>query len=416
MESSYFWVNFVAIITLIPFYILLFFYIKKQKIHIYIYSVVWVLLVVGNQIIGYPYSVNEKTLIVVYGCWLTFLIGGVFVYYTYLEGDIKYKEAAYFVPQLKLALFLTVFFSILSNYFFFKNVSSQLTGLKSLALLRGHEAREIFSAEPNMFYNLFGRSYNIYLPIAFTLYNKKYLNGTSLFLMIAVAFASAAAMFTRAPILNVLICVLVSNITTSLRYRISKLLLVTMIGFGGLVWLLTNEINTAMSNSVIVDEIPFKDSLLLYVFGGIRGYQTILEGKYVDYLITRYDVSYYTFDFFYYFSKRIGLIHEYPSIIREYIPDVPFDSNVYTYLDCFTLDFGILGALIGSCLLGMMTTFFAVHSHVYKSVYSTVIYCFCCFGLVMIFMNNEFIRSTLLIMLIPLLFIEFIGRFKITFS
>lgn len=415
MDNPYIWVNtiFITIILTLLFGVL--YRIKKQKIHLYIYTIVWAILVFGNQIIGFPYLVSIETLIVVYLAWITFYLGAICIYLYYAnEKNESGREVLYSTTRLKTALYFIILLSIVANYLYFQNAASKLQGLANLALLRGSEAREVLT-ESNMFFNLFGRSYNIYIPMAFLLYNKKKLSPYILAIIVIIALATSAATFTRAPILNVLICVLVSVVLSGKKIRLNALSGSFVLGFVGLLYFLTNEINTKLSLVKVknADEL-FVNSVFTYIFGGIRAYQDILEGLYIDHQEKYYDASAYSLDFLHYFLKRLGFIQEYPGLIREYMRGADIPTNVYTYLDCFTLDLGIGGALIGSLFLGLFTTFIAIQAQFRRTITMTTLYCFCCFGMAIIFMNNEFIRNTVFLMLIPLALVEFIARLNMT--
>lgn len=413
MDNPYIWVNTIFITIILTLYFAVLNRIKKQKIHLHIYTIVWGTLVFGNQIIGLPYLVSLETLIVVYLAWITFYLGsiGIYLYYANEKND-TFGEVIYSTRRLKIALYFLIVLSIAANYLYFQNAASKLQGLANLAMLRSHEAREVLT-ESNMFFNLFGRSYNIYIPMAFLLYNKKKLSPIILEIIVIVALITSASTFTRAPILNVLICVLVSVVLSGKKIRLNALTGSFALGFVGLLYFLTNEINTKLSLVKVknADEL-FVNTVFVYVFGGIRAYQEVLEGIYIDHQAKYYDAPAYSLDFLHYFLKRLGFIQEYPQLIREYMRGADIPTNVYTYLDCFTLDLGVAGALLGSMLLGIITTYVAVQAQFKRTITMATMYCFCCFGMAIIFMNNEFIRNTVFLMLIPLALVEFIARFN----
>jgi oligosaccharide repeat unit polymerase len=413
MNNPYIWVNAIFVTIILTLFLGVLNRIKKQKIHLYIYTVVWAILVFGNQIIGPPYLVSLETLIVVYLAWITFYLGSIFIYLYYAnEHNGTDREVVYSTARLKMALYFLIVLSIIANYLFFQNAASKLQGLANLAMLRSTAARDVLT-ESNMFYNLFGRSYNIYIPMAFLLYNKKKLPPYILAIIVIIALATSASTFTRAPILNVLICILVSVVLSGKKIRLNAMTASLVLGFVGLLSYLTNEINTKLSLVKVknADEL-FVNTIYVYIFGGIRAYQDILEGLYIDHKAKYYDAYAYSLDFLNYFLKRLGFIEEYPGLIREYMRGADIPTNVYTYLDCFTLDLGIVGALLGSTFLGIITTYIAVQAHYKRTITMTTLYCFCCFGMSIIFMNNEFIRNTAFLMLIPLALVEFIARFN----
>jgi oligosaccharide repeat unit polymerase len=154
--------------------------------------------------------------------------------------------------------------------------------------------------------------------------------------------------------------------------------------------------------------IDTDSAINLYVYGGIASYQNLLHGKY--YIAEVFGSNYYSFDFINYILKTIGVIGSYPDLVREY--DQEFPTNVYTYLDCFTLDFGFMGAFIGSFILGYIGKIVYLRYYKNQSVFDLIIYCSVCYFSSFIFMNNEFIRFGVLLLLVKVFIIEFLTKFK----
>jgi len=102
--------------------------------------------------------------------------------------------------------------------------------------------------------------------------------------------------------------------------------------------------------------------------------------------------------------KKINLINSYPSLIREYSPYI--ESNVYTYLDAFILDFGIIGAIIGSALLGLLGRIIYFKMNTGKTLFTIIVYSMFSFYSAFIFMNNEFIRFSFILLIVKALIIE----------
>ena len=109
MDNEYFWVNAIFVVILLTIYLTIIKRINRQKIHLYIYTAVWALLVFGNQIIGKPYTLDIQTLIVVYSAWLTFLIGaiGIYLYYT-PEKMNEEKTVLYSAKRLQFSLVVLI--------------------------------------------------------------------------------------------------------------------------------------------------------------------------------------------------------------------------------------------------------------------------------------------------------------------
>lgn len=143
--------------------------------------------------------------------------------------------------------------------------------------------------------------------------------------------------------------------------------------------------------------------VFIYIFGGISAYQNLLNDGYIA--ISSFDSQFYSFDFINYILKTIGIITTYPNLVREY--DLKVMTNVYTYLDCFTLDFGILGAFFGSFIIGLISKIFYLKFVNNRSIFYLIIYATFCYYASFIFMNNEYIRFGVILFIIKIYFLIF---------
>jgi oligosaccharide repeat unit polymerase len=82
-----------------------------------------------------------------------------------------------------------------------------------------------------------------------------------------------------------------------------------------------------------------------YYGGPMLAYDSIIDGSFPR------ETGYYSADMFYYILQKVKLINSdsYPPLIRPYV----YNTNIYTFLDAFTLDGGIFGAILGSVLVGV---------------------------------------------------------------
>jgi hypothetical protein len=76
----------------------------------------------------------------------------------------------------------------------------------------------------------------------------------------------------------------------------------------------------------------------------MQAYDTIIDGSFPR------EPGYYSADMFYYTLQKLKIIdsESYPSLVKPYV----YNTNIYTFLDVFTLDGGILGAILGATLVG----------------------------------------------------------------
>ena len=154
------------------------------------------------------------------------------------------------------------------------------------------------------------------------------------------------------------------------------------------------------------------NDLPLYVFGGVGAYQNLLNGGYYKY--GDFDSQYYSLDFINYILKTFGFIDSYPDLVREYDPIVI--TNVYTYLDGFTLDFGILGAFIGSLLIGFFSKIVYLNYLKKESIFNLILYSSFCYYASFIFMNNEYIRFSVILLIIKIIVLSYILKFGLNYK
>ena len=135
--------------------------------------------------------------------------------------------------------------------------------------------------------------------------------------------------------------------------------------------------------------------MALYGFGGSKAYEQLLAGRYPQSPFD--DSSFYSLDFLNYAAKKVGLITRYPLLVRSYASQPA--TNVYTYLDAFTLDFGVAGALLCPILLGTLAA--KTHHLAYTTRHpgAIAIYAYVCYAIAMSFMNMELIRISIWLLL-----------------
>ena len=196
------------------------------------------------------------------------------------------------------------------------------------------------------FWKLNRWNYTLYLPLAFVLLRARVLRVRWLVVVVVVALISAVLKFTRAPVLNVVtICIVGmwavrSETTRPLRgaHRRLAVTLVLLVGFvllfGGMQAVLVSKMGRGGSRT--------GEALLAYVGGPLRAYEDVLlNGGWGEY------DRIYSIDFVDFVAFKAGLKQGYEGQVRPYT-DFGIVTNVYTYLDVFTLDAGIPGALLGT--------------------------------------------------------------------
>jgi oligosaccharide repeat unit polymerase len=366
--------------------------------HVTVFSVVWVFVIIGSQLSSYA-DLSLITLFVVYVSW-----------YFYLFGSLTIFSTIPLIPKLNARACLTLMWVlymlfVLFNYNTIFDFFNGVTSIETLASSRVTRGMYGLEFESNPLKTIFGNNISILWPLTVALFLLKKLRTSYFVLITTTIIISLLSNFTRAPFLFLFVSYLFihSYIFNKINVRLVLIFVIILLS----AFLFSSYYLTIASSKISSQNIDdsLSEGILLYVFGGIFAFQNLLNGLYLDSFT--YDIRLYSFDFLNYILKSINLISSYPSIIREY--DTIYVTNVYTYLDCFVLDFGILGALLGSFFLGVVSSLvfkrFARGSFIGIILYTNIIY-YSSF----IFMNNEFIRFSFLLLIIKLVFLSMLFK------
>jgi oligosaccharide repeat unit polymerase len=365
--------------------------------HVSIFSAVWIFLILGSQVTKFV-VLEEYTLTIVYISWYFFLLGS-YIFTNKINGNKKtIQELSNIKAErnlIRLCFALTLL-SFVLNFDILKKVFFDFSSFSDWAQMRDDDAFSEFR-DNNFLYTLFGNTSNIYIPISIYLFVTKKISPWTFALIYFVATLLALATFNRAPLLFLLIISLVSYsfITGKVPYKLIFSSTVIML----FLFMLTSYYLNINSN----DSESSSNLVFIYIFGGISAYQNLLNDGYIA--ISSFDSQFYSFDFINYILKTIGIITTYPNLVREY--DLKVMTNVYTYLDCFTLDFGILGAFFGSFIIGLISKIFYLKFVNNRSIFYLIIYATFCYYASFIFMNNEYIRFGVILFIIKIYFLIF---------
>lgn len=366
--------------------------------HVSIFTAVWLFIILGSQLSGYV-EFQFQTLVVVYLSWYFYLLG------SYLsESEINVDSIVIKIlniEKIKVACYVLVVLSVLANLTILTDVFLNFSSFEVWAKMRNDQAFSDYR-DGNYFYTFFGTTSNIYLPLAIYLFIEKKISSLMLAVVYLVSILIAVAAFTRAPMLYLIIISIVfySNQAKRIPYKL------ILISFSVLVLLFA--ISSFFIGEVSQGSIDTNSALNVYVYGGIAAYQNLLNGRYFTYEV--FDSNFYSFDFINYILKTFRVIKSYPDLVRQYDQDFP--TNVYTYLDCFTLDFGFIGAFLGSFILGYISKLIYLRYYRNQSIFDLILYSTVCYYASFIFMNNEYIRFTVILFIVKISIIKFLTRFK----
>lgn len=395
-------VNIIVNIIFLFFGINLFILINKRYSslinHVSIFTSVWLFIILGSQLSGYViFQLN--TLLVVYLSWYFYMLGS---YLNQIEINIDSIVVKILnIEKVKIVCYVLVILSFLANLTILTDVFFNFSSFEVWAKMRNDQAFSDYR-DGNYFYTVFGNTSNIYLPLAIYLFMEKKINSLVLIVVYLVSILIAVAAFTRAPMLYLIIISIV--FFTYQAKRIPFKLILT--SFTVLVLLFA--VSSYFIGEVSQGAVDTNSAINLYLYGGITSYQNLLNGKYFTYDL--FDSSYYSFDFINYILKTFRIIKSYPDLVREYDQDLP--TNVYTYLDCFTLDFGFIGAFLGSYILGYISKIIYLQYYRNQSIFDLILYSTICYFASFIFMNNEYIRFTFVLFIVKIFIIKFLIRFK----
>jgi oligosaccharide repeat unit polymerase len=126
-------------------------------------------------------------------------------------------------------------------------------------------------------------------------------------------------------------------------------------------------------------------SLLSYAGLSPLAYESIVNGQYPR------KPGLYSLDAIYFALNKFNVVSEYPGLDRSYIM-YPLVTNIYTFLDTFTLDFGITGALLGAGIVGFVSSRIYVRARLTPNIFNITLYAFLVYACALAPANNEFIR------------------------
>jgi oligosaccharide repeat unit polymerase len=366
---------------------------RLSIIHTLLFSVGWGASIGLNQFLfDGSIRVLPETLLLLYGVWLVFFMGVI------LGQSMSSSDNVTNVPIVKNnSIFILLF--LITAHILIKVTELNSIGafssidptqiLTSLAMMRVKQ--EFADAEVAWYMQLFRSGFVLYIPLAIMMYKNKYIGKTSVVLVLLVATILSLSNFTRAPILNVIITTWVSLLL------IHSGKVVTMLFRGALVLLLSVGFFIFMESTISfaakVENNSFMELVAPYFGGPVKAYETILLKSQPF-----SDQGFYSFDMINYILKKLGIISEYPDLVKEYVY-LPFPTNMYTFLDTYTLDFGILGAFAGTFLTGFAIA--GVQKYALKGSYLAItVYALLMYYLVMTPCNNEFIRFNFVMYLV----------------
>ncbi len=362
--------------------------------HAFLYSAAWTLcLCISEVALGGTIRPSASTTIVLFAAWWAFLVGSIF---PLIAGSIQTpgrSEAICRLPALA-ALYFFVTLQWSGVLYEFLHMETQ-GGSLSLSSIFGDLAALRFSGAANEnplppFLGSFRWSHVIYVPLALFLRSNRFISRWHLVAICALALISAVVHFTRAPIVQLSLVTLVAWLTIYRPSRRSVRIASVAVGVALIVAFVAGQIAIDQQSST---KATLGQALSAYFGMPPLAYEDILKGQFPR------EPGLYSLDWFYFFATKMGAHIAYPSLTRPQIW-FPIVTNVYTYLDVFTLDAGIPGAILGASLVGVLCSWAYRRNRRQSSLWTLSLYAYLCYCCLMTPINNEFIRANTLITLL----------------
>jgi oligosaccharide repeat unit polymerase len=363
-------------------------------VHALLYSAVWAPCLILSQFgLGGTIRPAVSTTLVLLAAWWAFLIGSIFPLIT---GRIREAGEPVVVRRLPALVTLFVLIALQWSGALYEILHLRVGGkplslatiVDDLASLRVTGAMSEIQLPP--FLGSFRWSQVIYVPLAWILRSQQFISRRMLAGIYTMAVVAAFIHFTRAPVVELCILTLVSWLVLTRPSR-RKFWMASASVFGGLLALFVAvqiAINAQSTKHGTLDE-----TLSSYFGMSPMAYEDILKGGYPR------EPGFYSLDSFYFFLNKIGVRVTYPGETRPQIW-FPTSTNVYTYLDVFTLDAGVTGAILGACLVGVGCSWAYRSDRKRSSLLTLSMYAYLCYCCLMTPINNEFIRANTLINLV----------------
>jgi len=358
--------------------------------HAHLFSIFWGANLFASQVVlgtgGRPEII---TLIISFGAWWFFLVGSLLVIkrpfnrsHTFF--DLKKTKAIVLLILLIILQWVSISYEVFSYEFWIEGPVFELPTIYPTFRLSGL----LSTVDLPWFFEIWRWGYVWYIPLAVILRSKGLISRKFLIGVISLAVLSTLIKFTRAPIIQVGIMALISWILLYRPKPFRKFFLASNMAIFGILLFIAMQIFL-----ILLDPFtrfsPF-ESMGAYIGGPIKAYEALLQGDF-----PREGNGFYSFDAINFILFKLSLIEGYPHLVRPFT-FIPTPTNLFTYLDAFTLDFGILGALIGSFTIGAIISWFYRKVRTSVNLTSLVIYCYLVYACIMAPMNNEFIRFNLI--------------------
>ena len=322
---------------------------------------------------------SSETIIILFGAWWALLAGALLTIRR--QPEIAPTEVP--INNRRAIAAVLLLFSLQATLVVYElpTIDAQQPANKYVLVLRNLGELSGRSKCP-WWLEVFRNAYFVYLPLGVMLRKRGLLSRHMFYILVAAACLLALTRMTRAPLLG---CMVTLGSSWTLLNRPRALRAWGMLaGWLAAFCLVFVTIQAALQSNQprIVETVQLVEG---YYGGSMQAYESIIDGSFPR------TPGYYGADMFYYILQKVKLIdsNSYPSSARPYGDNM---TNIYTFLDVYTLDGGIFGAILGAALVGAAGGWLFNQASRCHSPMMLAWNAFFVYGIAMAAANNEFIR------------------------
>jgi len=365
----------------------------------HLFSIVWGACIFAAQFFAIATSnLSTGTLLTLFGAWWCLLLGALSVLKRQPERYSRFE--ALNAHRAIVAVFALLALQAAVVIWELPNLDTALSAKQLIVVLR--VAGIALVSKCPWWLEIFRNAYFVYIPLIVLLRKRREVSRWTVLAVLAVSAVLSLCRMTRAPLLGTSVTLWASWVLLYRRPAIRAWAAMGAIGgVMGLVFLLSQPLIDSGEGR------PVQTAPLLepYFGGSMHAYETIVDGAFPR------SPGLYSADMVYYVLDKLDLVssESFPSIVRPYADN---SGNVYTFLDSFTLDGGIIGALIGAFCIGLLGGVLFNKVSTNPSIVFVTAYSSFCYYISMSILNNEFIRINVVITVILAAIVALIVRHR----
>jgi oligosaccharide repeat unit polymerase len=331
-------------------------------------------------------DLSSSTLLILFGAWWCLLLGALCVLKRQPKHSWRLEPLN--AHRAIVAVFALLTLQAAVVIWELPNLDSVLSATQLIVVLR--VAGITLVNKCPWWLEIFRSAYFVYIPLIVLMRERRVASRRTLLAIVAASFVLSLCRMTRAPLLGTSVTLWASWVLIYRKPAARAWSAMGAIGGAiGLVFLLSQPvIDSAEGSSSETARLVEP-----YFGGSMHAFGNIVDGTFPR------SPGLYSADMVYYVLNKLDFVpaESFPSIVRPYADN---ETNVYTFLDCFTLDGGIIGAFIGAFTIGLLGGIIFNKASTNPNLVFTTAYSSFCYYISMSILNNEFIRISVVITLI----------------